>query len=140
MAANEQPRERRSLELENQCADTIAGQGYRVHQNPTRREVAEARGITGDAGDPQRAPDYLIEGHVFDCYSPTPPVSPRAVWNAVSKKVSSAQTQRVVLNLHDWRGDLDDLRRQFDTWPVPGLKELVAVTPSGKIVQVVRQD
>lgn len=126
--------------MENQCADTVADRGYRVHQNPTRHEIAEARRATGDVGDPLRAPDYLIEDHVFDCYSPTPQVSTRAVWSAVSKKVTTAQTQRVVLNLHDWRGDLAALQRQFDTWPVPGLKELAAVTPSGKIVQIVRQD
>lgn len=30
----------RSLELENECADTLAHDGYRVHQNPTRQDIA----------------------------------------------------------------------------------------------------
>lgn len=44
--------------------------------------------------------------HVFDCYSPTPGKAVRGVWTEVSGKVTSQQTQRVVLNLQDWRGDL----------------------------------
>ncbi|MBO4210392.1 hypothetical protein [Micromonospora echinofusca] len=114
--------------------------GYRVHQNPTNPEISQARLDTGDAGDPGKSPDYLIEGHVFDCYAPTPPKTVRGVWGVVSQKVDKGQTQRVVLNLEDWRGDLADLRKQFDDWPVPGLKELVAVTRSGAIVQIVRRD
>ncbi|WP_431728495.1 hypothetical protein [Verrucosispora sp. TAA-831] len=131
---------RRSLELENGCADTVAGQGYRVHQNPTRREIAEARESTGDAGKPDKEPDYLIEGLVFDCYSPTPGKAVRGVWTEVSGKVSSQQTQRVVLHLRDWRGDLGALQKQFDDWPIHQLKELTAVTRSGEIIQLVRRD
>ncbi|MGW0505939.1 CdiA C-terminal domain-containing protein [Micromonospora sp. NPDC003241] len=131
---------RRSLELENDCADTVADKGYRVHQNPTRREIAEARQSTGDVGKPDKEPDYLIEGHVFDCYSPTPGKAVRGVWTEVSGKVSSQQTQRVVLNLRDWRGELGALRKQFDDWPIHQLKELTAVTRSGEIIQLVRRD
>ena len=29
------------------------------------------------------------------------------------------------------------LRKQFDDWPIPGLKELVVVTRSGAIMQIV---
>jgi hypothetical protein len=52
----------------------------------------------------------------------------------------AAETQRVVLNLEDWNGDLVALQKQFDDWPVPGLKELVAVQRSGVIVQIVRRN
>ncbi|MFG1775991.1 hypothetical protein ACGFIG_06125 [Micromonospora sp. NPDC049048] len=131
---------RRSLELENECADTIADRGYRVHQNPTRLEIAAGRFSAGDTGDPQKTPDYLIEGHVFDCYSPTPPKTVRGIWAVVSEKVEKGQTQRVVLNLEDWTGDLAALQKQFDDWPVPRLKELVAVQRSGAIVQIVRRN
>ncbi|NBE85303.1 CdiA C-terminal domain-containing protein [Micromonospora rubida] len=130
----------RSLELENAGADTVASKGYRVHQNPTKREIAEARLNTGDVGKPDKDPDYLIEGHVFDCYSPTPAKAVRGVWTEVSGKVASQQTQRVVLNLHDWRGDLGALQKQFDDWPIHQLRELAAVTRSGEIIQIVRRD
>ncbi len=77
---------------------------------------------------------------MFDCYSPTLGKPVRGVWSEVRAKVDREQTQRVVLNLHDWHGDLAALRTQFDTWPVEKLKELVAVTPSRTIVQIVRRD
>ncbi|MFI7647983.1 hypothetical protein ACIBTZ_18170 [Micromonospora sp. NPDC049460] len=139
MPPNERPTERRSLELENDCAETLADRGYQVHQNPTTQEIAEARLRTGDIVDPRRSPDYLIEGDVFDCYSPSPTTSSRAVWSAVKRKVDDAQTQRVTVNLRDWRGDLTALQKQFHDWPVPGLEELVAVTRSGTIVQILRR-
>ncbi|MEU5903752.1 hypothetical protein ACLQ24_25065 [Micromonospora sp. DT4] len=130
----------RALELENACADTVAGKGYRLHQNPTRQEIAEARRNTGDGGKPDKEPDYLIEGHVFDCYSPTPAKATRGVWTEVSGKVASQQTQRIMLNLQDWRGDLGALQKQFDDWPIHHLKELTALTRSGEIIQIVRRD
>ncbi|MBE1485381.1 CdiA C-terminal domain-containing protein [Plantactinospora soyae] len=128
------------MELENECADIVAGKGYRVHQNPTKAEIAGARRNTGDTGNPGKTPDYLIEGHVFDCYAPTSSKPVRGVWKAVSEKVDRGQTQRVALNLEDWRGDLRALQKQFDDWPVDGLKELVAVTRSGAVVQIVKPD
>jgi hypothetical protein len=131
---------RRGLELENECADTVARSGYRVHQNPTRQEIAEARRNTRDTGRPDSDPDYLIEGHVFDCYSPASATTVRAVWAQVRKKVTRQQTQRVVLNLHDWLNNLGDLQKQFDDWPISDLKEVVAVTRNGAIVQIVRRD
>ncbi|MEH0971315.1 hypothetical protein V6U77_09305 [Micromonospora sp. CPCC 205546] len=140
MSPKERPKERRSLELENEAADTIAHKGYQVHQNPSKQEIAGARVKTGDVVDPGRAPDYLVEGLVFDCYAPTSSAPTRSVWSAVVKKVERQQTQRVVLNLQDWRGDFTALRKQFDDWPVPALKELVAVTRSGTIVEIVRRD
>lgn len=99
ISSNEKPRERRALELEDDCAVRVADKGYRIHQNPTKQEVAEARQRTGDSGRPEKTPDYLIEGYVFDCYAPTPPVPARAVWSAISKKIAAEQTQRVILNL-----------------------------------------
>ncbi|KXK62290.1 hypothetical protein AWW66_09130 [Micromonospora rosaria] len=140
MSPSEDDEVRRSLHLENECADTVAARGYQVHQNPTRPEIAQARLVTGDTGDPGRTPDYLVEGHVFDCYAPTPPKSVRGVWDEVRQKVDKGQTQRVVLNLEDWRGDVRALQKQFDDWPVPDLKELVAVRGDGEIIQIVRRD
>lgn len=92
-----------------------------------------------DIGRPEKKPDYLIEGCVFDCYSPSEGRSVRNVWSEVRDKVETGQTQRVVVNLRDWGGDLEALQRQFDDWPVGGLKELAAVTSNGAIVQVVPQ-
>ena len=128
---------RRSIEMENSGAATIAGAGYRIKQNPTPDEVAEARRVSGDYGDPAKNPDYLIEGRVFDCYSPTNPAKAvRGVWWETQRKIEKLQTQRVVVNLEDWTGDLTALRRQFADWPVQGLKEVKVITPSGTVVQI----
>ncbi|MER7420990.1 hypothetical protein ABT346_30130 [Micromonospora peucetia] len=131
---------RRALELENECADTVAATGYRIHQNPTAQETSDARVHTGDSGNPDKDPDYLVEGHVFDCYSPAARTSVRNVWSQVREKVDDEQTQRVVVNLKDWKGDMTALRRQFDDWPIDGLKELVAVKADGTIQQIIRRD
>jgi hypothetical protein len=127
----------RSDEMENSGATVLAASGYRVKQNPSSEEVAQARAITGDTGRPEKNPDYLIEGRVFDCYSPTEPEkSTRGIWTESRNKVAKGQTQRVVVNLEDWRGDLGALQRQFDEWPVDGLKEVKVITPEGEILQI----
>ncbi|MBN1174042.1 MAG: hypothetical protein JXA67_17850 [Micromonosporaceae bacterium] len=114
----------------------LAGRGYRVHQNPAPQEVADARARTGETGDPASRPDYLVEGRVFDCYAPRPSTSVRSVWNGVAKKVRHQQTQRVVLNLHDWDDDPEALRQQFAAWPIPDLKEVLAVIPDHNITPI----
>lgn len=111
-----------------------------MHQNPSRQEVADARRLTGDTGDERKSPDYLVEGHVFDCSAPTRSASVRSVWSAVRKKVRKGQAQRVVLNLSDWGDDLVALQRQFDEWPLPNVKEVVVVTRGGAIAQLLRRD
>jgi hypothetical protein len=128
---------RRSLELENSGAAKLAEQGYQIQQNPTRAEVAQARLDAGDIGHPGKDPDYLVEGRVFDCYSPIKPdKAVRGIWTEVKTKVDDGQTQRVVVNLDDWRGDLPALKKQFADWPIPGLKEVKAVTHDGDVVQI----
>lgn len=128
---------RRSLERENSGAAILADQGHQIRQNPSADEVAQARQETGDTGRPTSKPDYLLEGRVFDCYSPSQNKSVRGIWSEVETKIKDDQTQRVVVNLEDWRGSVSDLRRQFDGWPIERLKEVKAITPDGDIVQIV---
>ena len=42
----------------------------------------------------------------------------------------------MVINLQDWGTDLEGLRGQFADWPMPGLKEVKAVTPAKKVVPI----
>ncbi|WP_306839776.1 hypothetical protein [Catenuloplanes nepalensis] len=128
---------RRSLERENSGAVILADKGYDITQNPTPAEVAQARQDSGDAGRPTSKPDYLVEGRVFDAYSPSENKGARGIGFEVNEKVANEQTQRVVLNLEDWRGDMAKLQKQFDDWPVENLKELKAITPAGEIIQIV---
>ncbi|MEV4706552.1 hypothetical protein [Actinoplanes sp. NPDC049316] len=126
------------MERENIAATRLAERGYRIKQNPTPDEVSRARQDTGDTGNPRSHPDYLLEGRVFDCYSPTNVAkSPRGVWSGVSDKVVKLkQTQRMVVDLENWQGDMSALRRQFRDWPMEGLKEVKVITPEGDIVQI----
>ena len=126
----------RAKHLENSGAVALAGHGYRVQQNPPHDDVARARQATGDTGSPISRPDYLVEGRVFDCYSPEAGTTTRSIWSAARKKARKDQTQRVVLNLADWDGDMSALRRQFADWPIEKLKEVKAITPGGDIVQI----
>ncbi|MER5337988.1 hypothetical protein [Micromonospora sp. NPDC002717] len=103
------------------------------------REASDAHVRAGDSSNPDKALDYLVEGHVFDCYSPAARASVRNVWSQVREKVDDDQTQRVVVNLQNWNGDLTALRRQFDDWPIDGLKELVVVKPDGTIQEIIRR-
>jgi hypothetical protein len=127
----------RSDEMENSAAAKLADSGYNIHQNPTREEVAAARANTGDTGLSRKNPDFLLEGRVFDCYSPTDPGKGlRGIWTETKNKVVKEQTQRVVVNLEDWQGNVRDLQRQFDDWPIDGLKEVKVITQQGEIVQI----
>jgi hypothetical protein len=128
---------RRSIELENSTAAVLAAEGYRVQQNPTSAEVAQARQDAGDLGRPGSKPDYLIEGRVFDCYAPKAQTSVRNVWTETEKKTRKLQAQRVVVNLADWRGDLGALRKQFSDWPLQNAKEVKVILPDGRIVQII---
>ncbi|MEU4621330.1 hypothetical protein AB0G04_15310 [Actinoplanes sp. NPDC023801] len=114
----------------------MADQGYRVQQRPTKPEVAKARTATGDFGNPTKDPDYLVEGRVFDCYAPKQGKSPYGIWRVAKEKVDDLQTQRVVLNLRDWRNDITDLQQQFTDWPIDNLKEVKAILPDGRVVQI----
>ena len=128
---------RRSVELENATAAILAADGYQVHQNPIPVDVARARRDAGDLGRPGSRPDYLIEGRVFDCYCPQTQTSARNVWTETKKKITKLQTQRVVVNLADWGGDVSALRRQFADWPIENAKEVKFVLPDGSIVQMI---
>jgi len=127
---------RRALGRENAAAAALAAHGFEIKQNPAPDEVARARHESGDVGRPTSNPDYLIEGRVFDCYSPDDGKPIRGIWSEAADKVEDGQTQRVVVNLEGWSGDLAALRRQFLEWPIEGLREVKVITHSGEITQL----
>ena len=45
-------------------------------------------------------------------------------WRESYKK---GQAERVVLNLDDWKGDVDALIKQLNDYPIEGLKEVIIV-------------
>jgi hypothetical protein len=113
----------RALERENEAAEILAKNGYHVEQNPNVPSTI-------------KNPDYRIEGEIFDCYSPKPKTSPRNIGSSIQAKVEAGQTDRVVLNLSDWTGDMNALKKQLADWPITGLKELIAIDGSGNAIHL----
>jgi hypothetical protein len=109
----------RSLRRENESADLLARNGYKVEQNPI---------VPG-----LKNPDYKIEGRIFDNYAPSTSNS-RNIWsNLKTEKIDTGQAERIVLNLEDSAVDLNKLKKQFNDWPMPGLKEVIVVK-NGQII------
>ncbi|MFI5915109.1 hypothetical protein [Dactylosporangium sp. NPDC051541] len=135
MEADTNAEDQRGNRRENEAAVILARNGFRTYQRPFPEEIAAARAATGDVGNPTRKPDYLIEGFVWDCYSPLANKSTRGVWTKAKEKVDLGQTQRVVLNLEDWGDNVEALRRQFADWAIDGLKEVMAIT-NGQVVPI----
>ncbi|WP_439480134.1 hypothetical protein [Chryseobacterium aquaticum] len=112
--------DRVSLELENEAAEILAKEGYDVEQNPF---------VSG-----LKNPDYKIEGKIFDCYSPyAKNKSVRGIWSEIAEKIEKGQTERVLINLKNWEGDLIQLQKQFSDWSIEVLQEVMYITKNGKI-------
>jgi len=105
---------RRSATRENEAADTLAKRGHDVEQKPK---------VPGT----KKRPDYRINGEIFDCYAPAHDTSTRAISSAIERKVKKGQADRIVLNLDDWGGNVEDMQKQLATYPIEGLKEVKVV-------------
>ena len=115
---------RTSLMRENEAADVLARKGYDIEQNP-------------NIPNTNKNPDYKIEGEIFDCYSPyNSNKSVRNIWSEVKGKVDAGQTERVVLNLKNWDGDLSSLQKQFTDYPVQNLKEVMIIDKNDLISHI----
>lgn len=113
----------RSLTRENDAAEVIAKNGYRIEQNP------KIEGTT-------RKSDYLIEDKIFDCYAPAGNTKIRNVASTIEEKVvKKGQANRVVLNLDDWWGDMESLIKQLNDYPIEGLEE-VLVVKDGSVLSI----
>lgn len=114
----------RARRLENEAATTLARAGYDVEQQPS---------VPG-----AKRPDYRIEGKIFDCVAPTTPRA-RNVWSSILKeKIEKEQTERVIINLDDpdAQVSVEELREQFQAYPMPGLKEAKVIAPGGAIIDI----
>lgn len=111
---------RRSLERENETARILAQNGYKIEQNPNLSNTS-------------RNPDYLIEENIFDCYSPAEKTPSNNIRSTIYEKVMiKQQTERVVLNLNDWVGNVDDILNALYDNPIANLKEVLVVR-NGKV-------
>ena len=111
---------RRGRRLENEAAITLAQAGFDVRQMGGKNV------------------DYEIEGKRFDCAAPTSD-NPHSIWkNLLTKKIQKGQTDRLIININDpeARVTVDQLRRQFQEHPMPGLREAKVIGPGGAIIDI----
>ena len=113
----------RSLYRENEAAIILAINGYDIELKPK---------LTTTSKDP----DYRIEGKIFDCYSPEPYTGVRSIQSTINGKVNDdKQTDRIVLNLNNWQGSIEDVKEELQDYPVDNLKE-VLVVQDGRVFSI----
>ncbi|MCO1581192.1 hypothetical protein M8C13_36125 [Crossiella sp. SN42] len=106
---------------ENEGARTLAKAGYDIMQNPP----AKPNG---------KNPDYFIQGEYWDAYAPGPTKTPRGVASVISDKIEDEQAYRHVINLADSTVNLDELRGQFQNYPIDKLEEIIVIDRDGTVI------
>lgn len=113
------PKDPRPITRQNEAADLLADKGYDIEMLPG------TKGGNGYGIKPESNPDFLINGKPFDCYSPDT-AKVRNIWSNVVTKTET-QAGGIVLNLDDYPGSMEALKKQFDDWPIQGLNELLVI-------------
>ena len=113
---------KRSIKRENEAADLLANEGYKVEQNP----------VVGGVKDP----DYRIEGKIFDCYAPKTDNPRSIITHIADEKIGKKQTERIVLNLVDSDVKRHALRQTLKDAPIDGLKEIIVIDKYNNIIRL----
>ena len=126
------PPQKFQVDSENKVADRLVAQGYDVVQNPT---VGPNPPLTperlGEFGlDPDRNPDLLVNGRVFDTYTPVKD-DPVSVRRGIQDKIDKKQTHRVVVDLRATTQTAESVRAALRDDPVQGLREVLILTKDG---------
>ncbi|MEU6246547.1 hypothetical protein [Glycomyces sp. NPDC047010] len=112
------------LRRENEAAKVLAEAGYDIEQNPA----------TTSSG---KNPDYLIQGEIWDCYSPRGS-STRTIHTAIREKVGRGgedqQADRIVLNLDASGASPAEIRARLERSPIRRLRE-IKIVKGGKVTQ-----
>ncbi|MEX6158384.1 VENN motif pre-toxin domain-containing protein [Providencia manganoxydans] len=111
----------RSLNRENESAQILSKSGFHVEQNPI---------VAG-----KKAPDYRINGEIFDNYAPKSG-SVRNIWTEVKGKINEGQTNNVVINMSDTKVSAPELQQQFTKWPIVGLDKIIIIDKTGNAIRV----
>jgi len=106
---------------ENESADLLAQNGYKIKQNP-------------DTLPNGKNPDFEIEGKVFDNLAPDSSNIDQ-IRKGISNKVNSGQTERIVLNLDDSPFNPSDISDLLTRKPKEGLLEVIGIK-NGEITQI----
>ncbi len=102
----------RGIIRENESAEVLANNGFRVVQSPD---------VPGT-----KNPDFLLDDVVYDNYAPSTS-SGFSIAARINEKVLSGQTNNVVLNLNDSGVDLNDLVDQMRINAVDGVDNVLII-------------
>ncbi|MDQ0227327.1 CdiA C-terminal domain-containing protein [Metabacillus niabensis] len=122
------------IKKQNETADLLADAGYDIEM------LDEIDGGNGYGKQDGSNPDFLIEGNVFDCYSPKPDGKVQSIIKEIAGKTKK-QTGRIVLCLDNFPDEKvaevteTILRKATPNGDLKRLEELILVK-DGKITRV----
>jgi chemotaxis protein histidine kinase CheA len=111
--SRDRPIKQESIRQQNQAAKVLAEQGYQIEQLPRVHD--------------RKSPDFLIEGRIFDCYSPRSDTGLDGIRSKLRQKVQKKQADRFVVNLDQSQFSEADLRQHLSRTAPGGLREVLVV-------------
>jgi hypothetical protein len=136
------PEQKVAIRLQNAALAALARAGYKVILQPTEtrgrdgerllnREQQKRLGLT-----PGTNPDAVIEGRVFDVYSPESQTG-LGVHGGIQKKIEEGQAHRLVVNLGRTSVTREEVVRYLRDYPITDLKEVKIIDREGIITDYV---
>lgn len=121
----------RGLARQNEAAEVLAKNGYKVEQKPQLTNIDRMSNPWLKA---EKKPDFKIEGKIFDAYSPSRNKSVNNIRSEVELKVQKGQTRRIILNMDDSSVNLNDLKKVIWEKPIIELEQILVVK-DGKVIK-----
>lgn len=87
---------------QNKTANLFASKGYNVEM------LDEIAGGNGYGITPKANPDFIIEGKIFDCYTPKKYTEVKTIIKKMQDKTKN-QAHNIILNLELYEGDIAEL-------------------------------
>ena len=131
IATNADARQVRGITRQNEAAEVLAKNGYKVEQKP---QLTQTDRMSNPWLKAEKKPDFKVEGEIFDVYAPDKPTSADGIRSGIQDKVQKGQTRRVVLNLDDSAVNLKDLKKLILEQPVLELEQIIIVK-DGRVVK-----
>ena len=122
--ANADVRLTRGLTRQNEAAETLAKNGYKVEHRP---QISGSDRMSNPWLGKDKKPDFKVEGEIFDAYSPDVKTDAGGIKDAIKGKVEAGQTRRIILNMDDSSVKLDELKKLILEKPVVELEQILVV-------------
>jgi hypothetical protein len=123
------PENIRGLTRQNETAETLAKNGYKVEQKPQLTNIDRMSNPWLKA---EKKPDFKVEGEIFDVYTPSKNKLAENIRGEINSKIEKGQTRRIALNMDDSQVSLDELKKVIWEKPIPELEQILVVK-DGKV-------